>query len=160
MTSPVTYEPATPDDVDALVELRIEAMRESLERIGRFDPARARERFASSFDPAYTRHILANGQRVGFLVVKPQAEGLLLDHLYLRPAQQGQGIGGRVLAGLLADADARHLPVHVGALRESASNAFYVRHGFHQVGESEWDIFYRRDPLTSARRSSKTAAHQ
>ena len=146
MSPTVTYEPAAADDLDALVELRIEAMRESLQRLGRFDPARARERFASSFDPAHTRHVLVNGARVGFVVVKPHAEGLLLDHLYLRPAQQGQGIGGSVLADVLADADARHLPVHVGALRESASNRFYARHGFHQVGESEWDIYYRRNP--------------
>jgi GNAT superfamily N-acetyltransferase len=142
----VSYEAATLADLDALVALRIEAMRESLERIGRFDPARARERFTSSFDPACTRHIVANGHRVGFIVVKQAAEGLLLDHLYVRPGQQGQGIGGRVLADVLADADARHLPVHLGALRESASNAFYLRHGFHQVSESEWDLFYRRDP--------------
>lgn len=146
MSPLISYEAAMLDDLDALVALRIEAMRESLERIGRFDPARARERFTSSFDPACTRHIVANGQRVGFIVVKQAAEGLLLDHLYLYPGQQGQGIGGRVLVDLFADADARHLPIHVGALRESASNAFYLRHGFHPIGESEWDIYYRRDP--------------
>lgn len=146
MTPAVSYEAATLADLDALVALRIEAMRESLERIGRFDPVRARERFTSSFDPACTRHIVANGHRVGFIVVKQAAEGLLLDHLYVRPGQQGQGIGGQVLADVLADADARHLPVHLGALRESASNAFYLRHGFRQVSESEWDLFYRRDP--------------
>src|SRR5437660_5430228 len=48
---------ATADDFEALVALRIAAMRESLERIGRFDPARARERFAAGFDPARTRHV-------------------------------------------------------------------------------------------------------
>jgi GNAT superfamily N-acetyltransferase len=146
MSRDVHYEQASAEDLDALVELRIEAMRESLERIGRFDPARARERFASNFDPVHTRHVLVNGQRVGFIVVKPHAEGLLLDHLYLRPGHQGAGVGGHVLAALLADADAQRLPVHVGALRESASNAFYLRHGFHPVSESEWDIYYRRDP--------------
>jgi hypothetical protein len=62
---------ATPDDFEALVALRIAAMRESLERIGRFDPVRARERFAAGFAAACTRHIEANGERVGFVVVKP-----------------------------------------------------------------------------------------
>lgn len=146
MPPTVSYEPAIAADLDALVALRIEAMRESLERIGRFDPARARERFASGFEPACTRHILVDGQRVGFLVVKQQAGGLLLDHLYLLPSAQGRGIGGRVLGEVLADADARRLPLHVGALRESGSNSFYVRHGFRKVGEAEWDVYYRRDP--------------
>jgi ribosomal protein S18 acetylase RimI-like enzyme len=142
----VSYEPATLADLDALVALRIEAMRESLERIGRFDPARARERFASGFEPASTRHILLDGQRVGFVVVKQQADGLLLDHLYLRPEAQGQGVGSHVLIEVLADADARGLPLRVGALRDSAANAFYARHGFQKVGESEWDIYYQRNP--------------
>jgi ribosomal protein S18 acetylase RimI-like enzyme len=146
MRPTLSYELATLADLDALVALRIEAMRESLERIGRFDPTRARERFASGFEPASTRHILLDGQRVGFVVVKQQVDGLLLDHLYLRPTAQGQGVGGRVLSEVLADADARGLPLHVGALRESAANAFYTRHGFQKVGESQWDIYYRREP--------------
>lgn len=45
-------EPAVAADVDALGALRIAAMRESLQRIGRFDPVRARECFAATFDPA------------------------------------------------------------------------------------------------------------
>ena len=44
---PVVFVAAEPSDFESLVALRIEAMRESLERIGRFDPVRARERFLS-----------------------------------------------------------------------------------------------------------------
>ena len=149
MKARVTYEPAAQTDLDALVSLRTEAMRESLLHLGRFDPARARERFASGFDPACTRHILVDGLRVGFLVVKEQPDGLLLDHLYLRPEAQGQGVGSHVLRDVVAGADARGLPLHVGALRDSPANAFYARHGFHQVGEAEWDIYYRREPAPS-----------
>ncbi len=149
MTPVVAYGPASPHDLAELVELRIEAMRESLQRLGRFDPARARERLASSFEPAFTRHVLVAGRRVGFVVVKPHAEGLLLDHLYVRVSEQGQGIGGRVLCDVIADAAARQLSLSVGALRESAANAFYLRHGFRKVGEAEWDVFYRHDPTTS-----------
>jgi hypothetical protein len=63
--------PAKEADAEELVILRIAAMRESLQRIGRFDPRRARERFLSGFSPKQTRHILQNGMRVGFVVVKP-----------------------------------------------------------------------------------------
>jgi GNAT superfamily N-acetyltransferase len=131
MNAVVSYEPATAHDLDEL---------------GRFDPVRARERFASGFEPACTRHVLLEGRRVGFVVVKSHPDGLLLDHLYLRPAAQGQGVGGRVLMDVLADADAQRRAVLVGALRGSAANAFYIRHGFLRVGEAEWDVFYRRDP--------------
>jgi hypothetical protein len=73
---------AKESDAEELVVLRIAAMRESLERIGRFNPQRVRERFLSGFSPKHTRHIVQDGTRVGFVVVKPIEEGLLLNHLY------------------------------------------------------------------------------
>jgi len=140
----VTFEPAVAADAEALVAIRIAAMRESLVRLGRFDPQRARDRFLAGFDPALTRHILAEGEHVGFVVVRPQDDGLLLDHLYLLPRAQGRGIGAAVLADVLARADASRLPVRVGALRGSDSNRFYLRHGFVLVEQGEWDNLYRR----------------
>jgi hypothetical protein len=57
MQGPITFENAVASDAEALAAIRVEAMRESLERIGRFDPQRARERFLSAFSPTHTRHI-------------------------------------------------------------------------------------------------------
>ncbi len=142
--------PAVDADLDDLIALRIEAMRESLERIGRFDPVRAGERLRGTFSAACTRHILDSGQRVGFVVLKQQGDGLLLDHLYVKPASQGRGIGAAVLALLFADADGRGLSMRVGALKKSDSNRFYLRHGFAQTGESEWDVYYVRPPAPPA----------
>jgi GNAT superfamily N-acetyltransferase len=136
------------DDLEELVDLRIEAMRESLERIGRFDPERARQRLVAGFAPELTRHVLMDGRRVGFVTVKPDPDGLLLDHLYVRPAYQGSGVGAAVLAVVFGEADAAGLQVRVGALRGSASNRFYLRHGFVHVEESEWDTYYVRPALT------------
>ncbi|TCW85414.1 GNAT family N-acetyltransferase [Burkholderia sp. SRS-46] len=140
----LTYANTTHDDVETLVSIRITAMQESLTRIGRFDPQRARARFLSSFDPAYCKFIVANGANVGFFLAKPDDAFLTLEHLYILPEHQGKGIGAAVLASIVADADARSLPVKVGALRESASNRFYQRHGFRKVDEAEWDIYYVR----------------
>src|SRR6185295_2966726 len=119
-------------------------MRESLERIGRFDATRARQRFFAGFVPEFTSHILLEHERVGFVAIKPTSEGLSLEHLYVRTDYQGRGIGSAVLEILFAQADAEAVPIRVGALRGSDSNRFYVRHGFTRVGESEWDIYYVR----------------
>ncbi len=106
-------------------------MRESLERIGRFDPSRARERFLAGFSPEDTRHVLLDGGRVGFFVLKPSDQaGLLLDHLYVHPRHQGKGVGAGVLAQVFMEAEALGAQVRVGALRESDSNRFYAPHGF------------------------------
>lgn len=142
----ISFAATTAADLDELVAIRIAAMRASLERVGRFDPLRARQRFQSGFAPTDTRFILHEGRRVGFVVVKHQGEHLLLDHLYLTPAQQGKGIGSAVLACIFSDADAAGLPLRVGALKQSEANCFYQRHGFEQVAEEEWDIYYLRVP--------------
>lgn len=60
-----TLASTTHDDIEALVQMRIDAMRESLERIGRFEPRRARDRFVSSFDSALCKLIVVDGVSVG-----------------------------------------------------------------------------------------------
>ena len=90
---------------------------------------------------------------MGFVVVKPHEDGLLgsallLDHLYVSPSSQGLGIGARVLALVFSEADALGLAIHVGALKESDSNRFYLRHGFSQASVGEWDVYYVRAAAT------------
>ena len=140
----ITFSATARGDLESLIALRIEAMRESLERIGRFDPVRARERFLVGYSLEHTRHIELNGKRVGFFVVKKEADTMLLEHLYVRPSFQGNGIGSLVLAQIFTEADSKALTVRVGALRQSASNRFYMRHGFQLIEQAEFDNYYIR----------------
>lgn len=146
MNSGITYSAITADDFEICLALRIAAMRESLERIGRFDPERARERLRRLFYPEHSEFILCDGERIGFYTLRPGEDGLYLEHLYIQPSHQSRGMGSRVLRRLLAEADARQLPMRLGALRDSSSNGFYHRHGFVQTSEDEWDIYYIRQP--------------
>jgi ribosomal protein S18 acetylase RimI-like enzyme len=145
----VTFSAVTGADFDELVTLRIAAMRESLERVGRFDPERARERLRKSFYPDHTRIVVINGQRIGFYTFRLADDGFHLDHLYVHPSCQSRGIGSQIMRHLLSESDARRMPVHLGALRDSASNRFYQHHGFVQTHEDEWDIYYTRTPITN-----------
>lgn len=142
----LNFPQAVPSDAESLAVLRVAAMRESLERIGRFDPQRARDRFLSGFSPSNTRHIELDGQRIGFFVLNPKGDALRLDHLYIHPDHQGLGIGARVLAQVFAEADQQSKLLRVGALKGSDSNRFYRRHGFQLVEESEFDNHYERLP--------------
>ena len=142
--STIKLSPVEATDFEALLALRIEAMRESLERIGRFDPARARERFRTTFDPQATRHIQVGAACVGFVAIQRGDAHIVLDHLYIRPGHQGQGVGAGVLQWVFDQADTLRLPVRVGALRESDSNRFYLHHGFRLVEQAEFDNYYLR----------------
>jgi hypothetical protein len=46
---------------------------------------------------------------------------------------------------LIAQAEEKQMPIHVGALRGSAANRFYQRHGFVKVREDAWDIYFVRE---------------
>jgi ribosomal protein S18 acetylase RimI-like enzyme len=137
-----TLAPVVDADFEAMLALRIEALRESLERLGRFDPEVARARLRSQFRPAWMQHLVVDGERVGYFTVEPREGELRLHHLYLKPSAQGQGIGAWVLDRIKA----RGLPVTLAALRESRANAFYRRHGFRVVEEQAFDTEYRWEP--------------
>lgn len=77
---------------------------------------------------------------------------MLLDHLYIHPDNQGNGIGAVVLARIIEEANALGLPVRVGALRGSGSNRFYVRHGFTLIEEGDFDNYYIRPCEMDTRR--------
>jgi GNAT superfamily N-acetyltransferase len=144
---PLKLEPVSPDDFDELLALRLRAMRDSLERLGRYDEQRARERLAAGFDATHTQHIFFEGQRVGFVVLKTLSHAMRLDHLYIDPAFQARGIGHQVLQWVFREADRVQLPVELCALKGSEANRFYLHHGFVAIGEGEWDIDYVRLPL-------------
>jgi len=135
---------AREEDFEELASLRIAAMRESLERVGRFDPGRARERLRKSFRPEHTLLIVVDAQCVGFYALRPSDGALVLDHLYVHPDHQGRGIGSAIVKSLLQRGDEQGLQIRVAALRDSDSNRFYQRHGFRKVSEDEWDIHYVR----------------
>ena len=144
-TAKVSFEPTTLHDVDDLVKLRILTMKPSLEKIGRFDPVRARERFVATFQPTNTHYLMLDKEQIGFIVFRHEADHLLLDHLYIHPDFQGRGYGAAVLSTLFAEADAIKMAIRVGALRDSDSNRFYITHGFKLIEAAEWDNYYVRD---------------
>jgi GNAT superfamily N-acetyltransferase len=134
--------PVTEADFEPMLALRIDALRESLERLGRFNPDVARARLRSQFWPERMQHLVVDGERVGFFTVEPRESELRLHHLYLKPVRQGQGVGAWVLDHLKAQGR----PISLAALKLSRANDFYRRHGFVVIEEQDFDIEYRWTP--------------
>ena len=151
MTDPgrIELQAAGGHDFESLLALRLRAMRPSLQRLGRYDEQRARERLTAGFDPDYTQHIVQDGRRLGFVVLKPLSHALRLEHLYVEPGAQGLGIGGQVLGWVCAQADRMQLPVEVCVLKHSDALRLYQRHGFVITGDGPWDLDLLRMPLST-----------
>ncbi len=139
MAAQLRLDPVQQEDFESLHELRMAAMRESLERLGRFEPARSRARLAEGFDPTQMHHICRDGERIGFLTLVPEGEALNLKHFYISPGSQGLGVGTWAMDWI----QSHGRDVVLCALKGSNANRFYQRHGFVQTGEEEFDIQYR-----------------
>lgn len=130
--------PATVDDLDPLADLRAEVLRPDLERLGRFDPVRVRQRLRDHFDPAHTWIIEADGELVGSVALRPDGDERWLEHFYLAPAAQGGGIGSAVLRETLERAGTATAKLVV--LRGSRAQRLYERHGFTTVDDDGVDV--------------------
>ncbi|WP_327369306.1 GNAT family N-acetyltransferase [Streptomyces sp. NBC_01217] len=143
--------PAEPADVEDIAELRATVMRPDLERLGRYDEHRVRQRLRDVYAPEHTSVILAedeSGERGfgGCVTLRPVEDGLWLENFYLSPALQGRGIGTAVLRSLLARADEDGMTVRLDVLQGSAARALYERHGFTEERQDPIDVFMVRTP--------------
>jgi GNAT superfamily N-acetyltransferase len=138
------FAPPSEADFEPLLALRIEVMREHLERVFRYKPSRARRIFRESFDEPGMRLILLREERVGCVGFRIGAEEIKLDSFYLAKHLHNSGLGTRILEVLLAEADALRLPVRLEVLRGSPADRFYLRHGFVKIGKDDIEAEYER----------------
>jgi Acetyltransferase (GNAT) family len=99
------FKPVIASDGDDLGDLKADAMRESLQSIGRFDAARALAPFLDSFTVRATKQICLEGKRVGFMVVREDADHIHLDHFLVVPEAQNKGIGSAAINEVLRHAE-------------------------------------------------------
>ncbi|MGW1295303.1 GNAT family N-acetyltransferase [Streptomyces sp. NPDC002533] len=135
---------AEPADVEPIAELRATVMRPDLERLGRYDEHRVRQRLRDSFSARHTSVITVDGELAGCVTVRPAEDRLWLEHFYLAPHHQGRGLGSAVLRSVLERSDARGMPVGLNVLQGSAARRLYERHGFVLERQDPIDVFMVR----------------
>ncbi|GAA3865318.1 GNAT family N-acetyltransferase [Streptomyces lacrimifluminis] len=138
--------PATASDVEAVADLRAVVMRADLERLGRYDGQRVRQRFRDGFGANHTWVIEVGGEFAGCVALRPAEDAHWLEHFYLDPRRQGAGIGSGVLRALLERCDDQSAPVRLNVLQGSPARRLYERHGFTVESEDAVDVFMVRTP--------------
>jgi GNAT superfamily N-acetyltransferase len=136
--------PATWDDLEPLADLRAVVMRADLQRLGRYDPHRVRQRLRDSFQPGHTQIIETASAVAGRVALRPAEDADWLEHFYLSPSLQGAGIGSAVLRELLARCDAEGSTVRLNVLQGSPARRLYERHGFTLESQDPVDVFMVR----------------
>ncbi|AZS47608.1 GNAT family N-acetyltransferase [Microbacterium oxydans] len=139
--SSVVLRPALAEDAEWIAELRADVLRADLERLGRYDQTRVRQRFRDAFEPAYTRIIVVDAADVGSVALRPDGDAFWLEHLYIDASHQGRGVGSRVLAMILDDDGLYRLNV----LQGSPARSLYERHGFVVDSQDDVDVFMTRE---------------
>jgi N-acetylglutamate synthase-like GNAT family acetyltransferase len=129
---------------EPLLALRIEVMREHLERVFRYKPERARRIFREHFDEPGLRLILIGGQVAGCVGFRIGADEIKLDSFYLQRGLHNSGVGTTILKVLLAEADTLGLPIRLEVLTGSKADRFYLRHGFVKLREDAIEGEYER----------------
>ncbi|MFG2784812.1 GNAT family N-acetyltransferase [Streptomyces prunicolor] len=145
--------PASAADVDAIAELRAVVMRGDLERLGRYDERRVRQRLRDGFVAEWTWVIEVGGAFAGCVALRPDGDARChwLEHFYVGAQHQGRGIGSGVLGELLewcdrsVDGDGVGV-VRLNVLQGSPARRLYERYGFVVEAEDAVDVFMVRGP--------------
>ncbi len=121
--------PAILADAQWMADLKAMAMRPDLERLGYWDFNWARERFLDTYVVENTSVIVLDGQIAGCIAVRPESDALWIEHFYLYPHAQGQGLGGDVLENVMRTHHEQR-PFMLAIDRGSAVRRLSERHGF------------------------------
>ncbi|NJC69613.1 GNAT family N-acetyltransferase [Planosporangium thailandense] len=136
--------PAVADDVTGVRAVAVAAYEVYVPRIGR-PPAPMTADYAQAVREGRVWVAVENGEPVGFAVLVPQPDHLLLENVAVSPGTQGRGIGTRLLA--LAEDHARRQGVSEVRLYTNEAMtenlAYYARRGYVETHRAEQDGFRR-----------------
>ncbi|WP_155803362.1 GNAT family N-acetyltransferase [Bordetella sp. FB-8] len=142
--------PATPADLPFLMRLRKRTMHAHLARAGeRLDDDWHHQRVMAHFDSAHI--VCLDETPVGLFKHYRTQEEWVLVQIQLLPEHQGQGIGERLIRGLLDDARQAGLPVALSVLHGNPARRLYERLGFEQTAARGNEFEMRCRPSLQAR---------
>jgi len=128
---------AAQTDYDFLYRLHVAAMKDLVAQVWGWDDAWQERYFADHFDPAPSQVVVVDGKDAGVIaVVWGEAEAFLAN-IEILPEYQGHRLGTALIRHIIAEADARGLPVCLQVLKINPARRLYERLGFVVTGETE-----------------------
>lgn len=144
-THSLALQPATDDDIPYLLALRKSTMQVHLQRAGApLDDAHQLVRVRYHFDDALI--VWLDGRPAGLFKHYRDAAGWRIVQIQIDPAFQGQGLGRRLLQGVLDQADSEGAPVTLSVLKGNPAQRLYESLGFTPVEETALELEMRYEP--------------
>jgi ribosomal protein S18 acetylase RimI-like enzyme len=137
--------PATPDDRDWLVELRLRTMDPHFVASGQL-LTRADHEARVVHDYDCIDVVEVGGARAGIIKVVRDAPEWKLVQVQIEPGLQRHGLGTSVIEALLTEAHRHGVSVGLSVLKVNPARRLYERLGFSVVGESDHAYQMRIEP--------------
>ncbi len=137
--------PAIDADLPFLLDLRRRTMKPHLRQDGvPFDEAAHMRRIRYHWEDA--RIVLIDQAPAGLFKVRHDEAGWYVIQIQVDPARQGQGLGTRLLRGVLARADEGGEATRLYVLKGNPARRLYERLGFAIQEETHIEFLMRRPP--------------
>jgi ribosomal protein S18 acetylase RimI-like enzyme len=141
----ISFRPATPDDVSALLALRQATMMPHLLRAGApSDEGANLARVNYRLEDALL--VYEGDELVGLFKVTRGGGEWKLVQIQIAPHRQGEGLGGRLVRGLQDEAAQAGSSIVLDVLRGNPARRLYERCGFVVVGEDQLEYRMRWTP--------------
>ncbi|MGH1519316.1 GNAT family N-acetyltransferase [Chryseobacterium sp. JK1] len=140
MNTSLTYRQATEKDLDFLFDLRTKTMVPHYEVSGlSTDRHTTLQRVLYEFEKAQI--ILLDNQPIGLLKVNRTFTNIDILQLQIDPAQQGKGLGKKILSDILEEASLAGKTVSLSVLKTNKAQHLYTSLGFKIVDEDQNSYF-------------------
>jgi ribosomal protein S18 acetylase RimI-like enzyme len=136
--------PATQADRDFARPIYVAATKAYAGHLSEWTDDYIAARFERRFIVEATRMAELDGVTVGWLRVSAPGDEIMLEQIYVDPMHQGQGIGSRLVQGLIEDWPGR--PIRLAVLKTNPARRLYERFGFRIVAENDTAYLMRREP--------------
>ena len=130
-------------DFSFLYRLKVVCLKEYVSAIWGWDEAFQRRHFRANFKPDDSHIIVAYGRDIGQLSIEFQATEVHLNGIYILPAYQGQGLGGRIISDVLRIAQTNERPVRLQVIIGNPAIRLYERLGFKVIQKTDTHFIMR-----------------
>ncbi len=98
-------------------------------------------KFEEFYNEESSAIIVVEGEDIGWLTVRREADQIELDSIYLRGESQRQGIGTRIIRDLIREAAAARVPLRLSAAKINEARRLYERLGFRTTREDDLKVY-------------------